>query len=131
MSDHHTVTMLDGGLHGTPSAEGLTRRRSGPGEGTSGVPTHGTTVLTRHPGPVTEGALEGSDAKSLASFLNPQHGSDELERRFPIYCKQLRWIGVRSSKCEMRTLRLAAGVIGQVLQMWSSYVVNHLSLIHI
>ena len=125
MSDHHTVTMLDGGLHGTPSAEGLTRRRSGPGEGTSGVPTHGTTVLTRHPGPVTEGALEGSDAKSLASFLNPQHGSDELERRFPIYCKQLRWIGVRSSKCEMRTLKLAAGVIGQVLQMWSSYVINH------
>ena len=125
MSDHHTVTMLDGGLHGTPSAEGLTRRRSGPGEGTSGVPTHGTTVLTRHPGPVTEGALEGSDAKSLASFLNPQHGSDELERRFPIYCKQLRWIGVRSSKCEMRTLKLAAGVLGQILQMWSSYVVNH------
>lgn len=119
MSEHHTVTMLDGGegtsgvlLHEAPSAEGLTRRRS-----------HG--AEEPGPGPVTESALDGKDSTGLASFLNPRDGGDELERRFPMYCKQLRWIGVRSSKCEMRTLKLAAAVVGQVLQMWSSYVVFH------
>ena len=59
MSDHHTVTMLDGGLHGTPSAEVLTVVGPGPGEGASGVPT---------PRPVTEGALEGTEAKSFGLF---------------------------------------------------------------
>ena len=118
MGDHHAVTVLDGGedtsgvrMRGTPSAEGLTRRRS------RGAEEPG-------PGPVTESALDDKDSTGvLASFLNPRDGSLELERRFPMYCKQLRWIGVRSSKCERRTLKLAAALAGQVLHCWSSYVV--------
>ena len=85
MSDHHAVTVLDGGegtsgvrMRGTPSAEGLTRRRS------RGAEEPG-------PGPVTESALDDKDSTGvLASFLNPRDGSLELERRFPMYCKQLR-----------------------------------------